>query len=141
MNFFFRKKYKRNIKNQSLKKNKLLYSNFGLKFLNGGILDLQFLEFIRYTCIKIFTKICKLYFRIFINQSVFKKSKNSRMGKGLGKFLKKIFNIKQGQILVELININNKYLLKNILNIFFRKISKNIILTCNIFFKKRYHNL
>jgi ribosomal protein L16 len=138
--FILKKKFKRKIKNQSLKKNILIFSNFGLKFLSGGILNLNSIEIIRRICIKIFSKLCKLFFRVFIQQAITKKVKNSRLGKGSGKFHKFIFNIKQGQILVELLNIANIYKIKNLLNMVFKKFSKNLIFIYNLFFRHRYFN-
>jgi large subunit ribosomal protein L16 len=125
--FILKKNFKRKIKNQSLKKNILIFSNFGLKFLSGGLLSLNSIEIIRRLCIKIFSRLCKLYFRIFIKQVITKKVKNSRLGKGSGKFHKFIFNIKQGQILLELLNIANIYKIKNLLNMIY-----------NLFFRHRF---
>jgi ribosomal protein L16 len=136
--FIIKKQFKRKIKNQSLKKNILIFSNFGLKFLSGGILNLNSIEIIRRLCVKIFSKLCKLFFRVFIKQAITKKVKNSRLGKGAGKFYKFIFNVKQGQILVELLNITNIYKVKNLLSTILKKFSKNLIFIYNLFFRYRY---
>merc|ERR1712224_398385 len=129
--------YKRKIKNQSLKKNLLVFSNYGLKILSGGCFYMHHIDIVRKICLRLFTKTCKLFFRVFINQTTTKKSKNSRLGKGAGKFYKFICNIKQGQIIVELLNIYNINKIKLLVSFIVKKFSKKLIFVYNLFFRTR----
>lgn len=62
----------------------------------------------------------KLWISIIRNHPISKKSKNSRMGKGAGKFLRLCTRVKKNSMFLEFLNMN-PLILKKILNYFSKK--------------------
>lgn len=62
----------------------------------------------------------KLWISIKRNYPISKKSKNSRMGKGVGKFLRLCTRVKKNSMFLEFLNMN-PIILKKILNYFSKK--------------------
>ncbi len=127
--------------------NNLRYGNLGLKFLKSYniehiyMLELKKkLKFFLNLKKKIFNRNLWIFFKS--NLPISKKSKNSRMGKGKGSFLRLSCRIKKNTIFLEFLNLN--YLILNKIILLFKKknclkikvLKKNNI---NIFFKK--HNI
>lgn len=121
----------------------LKYGNLGLKFTKSYSLEFIYMFELKKK-LKFFLTLKKKIFNrnlwIFLNGNtpISKKSKNSRMGKGKGSFLRLSCRLKKNLIFIEFLNIN--FLILNKINNFFKKknnlntkiIKKNKI---NIFYK------
>lgn len=130
----------------------LKYGNSGLKFIKSYNIEFIYIVGLKKK-LKFFLTLKKKTFNrnfwIFLNRNtpISKKSKNSRMGKGKGSFLRLSSRLKKNLIFIEFLNIN--LIILNKINTFFKKknnlktklIVKN---TINIFFKKTnlcYYNI
>ena len=98
---------------RSIKKTKLVYGNSGFIILKTIQFEYAYFYLIR-KFLKFFFKFkysLDNYFKIWVflkaNFPVSKKSKNSRMGKGKGAFIRWMIKINQGSTLLEFKNINN----------------------------------
>lgn len=103
---------------------KLKYGNVGLKFLKEYNIEYVYLFELKRK-LKFFLTLRKKIFNnnlwIFLqgNSPVSKKSKNSRMGKGKGSFLRLSCRVKKNMIFMEFLNLN--FLILNKITLFFRK--------------------
>ena len=130
----------------------LQYGNIGLKITKSYDLEYIYmfelrkkLKFFLTLRKKIFNK--KLWVNLIGNYPISKKSKNSRMGKGKGAFLRLSCRLKKNTIFMEFLNLNF-IILKKIIYIYNKKTNMNlkIIKTdeIDIFFKKKnisYYNI
>lgn len=124
---------------------KLKYGNVGLKFLKEYNIEYIYLFELKKK-LKFFLTLRKKIFNnnlwIFLqgNLPVSKKSKNSRMGKGKGSFLRLSCRVKKNMIFMEFLNLN--YIILNKITNYFKK-KNNLHLKIikkdnfNIVFKKK----
>lgn len=131
---------------------KLKYGNVGLKFLKEYNIEYIYLFELKRK-LKFFLTLRKKIFNnnlwIFLqgNSPVSKKSKNSRMGKGKGSFLRLSCRVKKNMIFMEFLNLN--FIILNKITLFFKKknnLKVRIIKkdNFNIIFKKKnicYYNV
>jgi large subunit ribosomal protein L16 len=73
----------------------------GLRVLESCRLTPKQLESIRRVFVRLTRREGRFFIRVFINHSTTKKSKGSRMGKGVGSFDKEVIDVKAGQIIFE----------------------------------------
>ena len=116
----------------SLRKLKLRYGNFGIFFYQQGRVEFNYLLFVK----KILKKLTKKNFRKKMQKRIWfffaknwtltKKSKNSRMGKGKGSFLRWCYRMRAGTVLLEFIGYDFLILYK-IRNIIQRKIPLKLV--------------
>ena len=114
-------------------RNKYKVNKSNLKFGNLGFIvlkNIQF-EYIYFYIIKKFLKyffkfkyVSNNYFKIWVflkaNFPISKKSKNSRMGKGKGSFIRWLVKLNQGSSIIEFKNVN--FYRVNKLNLYWNKI-------------------
>lgn len=131
---------------------KLKYGNIGLKFLKSYSIEYIYLFELKKK-LKFFLTLRKKMFNrdlwIFLqgNFPVSKKSKNSRMGKGKGSYLRLCCRVKKNTIFMEFLNLNI-VILKKIMFFFKKKNNLNLKIikkdNFNIIFKKKnicYYNV
>ena len=130
----------------------LQYGNIGLKITKSYDLEYIYmfelrkkLKFFLTLRKKILNK--KLWVNLIGNYPISKKSKNSRMGKGKGAFLRLSCRLKKNTIFMEFLNLNF-IILKKIIYIYNKKNNMNLKLVkteeIDIFFKKKnisYYNI
>lgn len=104
--FKYKKPYKKKIKNSKF--NLLLKYFMGIRVLESCRLTLKQIETIRRVFVRTTKREGKFFIRIEANQIITKKSKSSRMGKGVGSFDSIVMDIKPGQILFEFTFIDLK---------------------------------
>ena len=100
----FTKIYKKKIKN--FRFNCLTVGIIGIRSLESIRITPTQLESIRRVVVRKTQRQGKLWLRSFIDQSLTKKSKGSRMGKGTGAINLWVLDIKVGQILLEISTIS-----------------------------------
>ena len=103
----------KNRNKRKIKKTKLTYGNSGFIVLKTVQFEYAYFYLIR-KFLKYFFKFkysLGSYFKIWVflkaNFPVSKKSKNSRMGKGKGAFIRWMIKVNQGSTLLEFKNLNN----------------------------------
>jgi large subunit ribosomal protein L16 len=102
----FKKVYKKKIKN--IKFNSVCVGIIGIRARESGRLTPKQLEAIRRVIVKITKRAGKFWLRIFVDQPLVKKSKGSRMGKGVGNIALWVMDVKVGQIILEISAITIK---------------------------------
>ena len=131
---------------------KLKYGNIGLKIIKNYDLEYIYmfelrkkLKFFLTLRKKILNK--KLWINLIGNYPISKKSKNSRMGKGKGSFLRLACKLKKNTIFMEFLNLNF-IILKKIIYLFNKKNNMSLKIIKNgdidVFFKKKnisYYNI
>jgi large subunit ribosomal protein L16 len=104
--FKYKKVFKKKIKNSKF--NLLLKYFMGIRVLESCRLTLKQVETIRRVFVRVTKREGKFFIRVQANQILTKKSKSSRMGKGVGSFDSAIIDIKPGQIIFEFTFIDLK---------------------------------
>lgn len=102
----YKKLYKKKIKN--FKFNFLVEGIMGVRVLESCRITLKQLEAIRRIFVRVTKREGRFFIRMHLNQSVTKKSKGSRMGKGVGSIDKWVIDVKPGQIIFEFTHLNEK---------------------------------
>jgi len=105
-------------------KTKLDFGNLGLKFDKNYTFEKLHLLFLKKKLKFFLKKKLKnqnMWFFLIENFSVFKKGKNSRMGKGKGIFQRKSYMVKKNKKFLEFLNLNVLFLKK--ISYFFKKFS------------------
>ena len=130
----FKKRYKNKNFNTKIK---IRFGISALKFCKNYIIESSYLSFLKKK-IKFFFKKRKrkdlmVWFFLSKNFPISQKSKNSRMGKGKGIFIRTVTRVSKNKIFLEFSNMNI-ILLKKISNIFKKK---NNVIT-KIIFKKNF---
>ena len=77
------------VKNNQRNSIKVNYGNFGLKAISSGFLMFKQIEAARRCIARVTNRNSKIWIRIYPKHILTKKSKNSRMGKGVGSFFVK----------------------------------------------------
>lgn len=95
----YKKYFKKSIKN--IKFNNLRYGLIGIRLLESCRLTPKQLESIRRVFVRLTKRAGKFWICVFLNQTVTKKSKGSRMGKGVGALDSWIIDVKAGQVVLE----------------------------------------
>jgi ribosomal protein L16 len=80
----------------------------GLRVLESCRLTIKQLESIRRVFVRLTRREGRFLIRVFLNQSTTKKSKGSRMGKGVGPIDDWVIDVKAGQIVIEFTFLNDK---------------------------------
>jgi len=106
-----KKSIKKNFKN---KKINILFSKFFILSLSFTKISYKQLESARRAIVRKNLKFCFILNKIKPFFNLTKKSKKSRMGKGIGKFNTKIYNLKPGNLVFEVIGINTLLSIKSI---------------------------
>lgn len=114
----FNKAKKGKLKGFETKSNNLVFGFFGLKSLTSKKIKLCQIESLRKIFEKKIMKTCKFWFRIFPTKAIFKKTVDSRMGKGKGFFNFFCVPIKSGTVLLEISGIS--YILAKKINKFLK---------------------
>lgn len=100
-------KYQKNRnKGISLRRNSLIFGNYGLKSISSGFLNFKQIESARKTLVHNFGKNNKILIRIFPDKVITKKPLEVRMGKGKGSIHDWVSVIKPGIIIFEVKNEN-----------------------------------
>jgi large subunit ribosomal protein L16 len=112
--YSFKKIYKKKIKN--VKFNSIKIGIVGIRALESGRLTPKQLESIRRILVRLTKRAGKFWLRVFVDQPLVKKSKGSRMGKGIGNIDLWVMDVKLGQIILEISAITIKIAKKVVLN-------------------------
>ncbi|AGS06665.1 50S ribosomal protein L16 [Candidatus Carsonella ruddii] len=102
----FLKYQKKRNKGISVKRNFLVFGNYGLKAINNGFLNFKQIESARKSLVHNFGKNSKILIRIFPDKVITKKPLEVRMGKGKGNISDWVSVIKPGIIIFEVKNSN-----------------------------------
>lgn len=81
---------------------KVNFGIFGLKAISSGFLTFKQIEAARRCIARLTNRNSKIWIRIYPKHVLTKKSKNSRMGKGVGNFLCNVYFVKEGTIIFEI---------------------------------------
>jgi large subunit ribosomal protein L16 len=111
----YKKLYKKKSKNYKF--NSLIQGIMGIRVLESCRLTIKQLESIRRVFVRVTKREGRFNIRVNINQSVTKKSKGSRMGKGVGAIDKWVIDVKPGQFIFEFSQLNEKAYIKFLLGI------------------------
>lgn len=122
-NYKYKKNFKKKFKN--FKFNTLIAGMYGIRVLDSCILTPKQLETIRRVFVRLTKRDGKFLIRIPINQSVTKKSKGSRMGKGTGSIDSWVMDVNAGSIIFEF-SFFNKSIIKNFISEIKKKLSPRI---------------
>ena len=80
----------------------------GLRVLESCRLTSKQLESIRRVFVRLTKREGRFLIRVFLNQSITKKAKGSRMGKGVGPLESWVIDVKAGQLIFEFTFLNEK---------------------------------
>lgn len=75
---------------------------FGLKAISSGFLMFKQIEAARRCIARLTNRNSKVWIRVYPKHVLTKKSKNSRMGKGVGSFLCHVYFVREGAIIFEI---------------------------------------
>lgn len=111
----FIKIHKKSIKSSfSNKRNNILFSKFYIISLSFIKISHKQLESARRAIVRKNSKFCFILNKLNPFFYLTKKSKKSRMGKGVGKVYSKVYNLKPGIVVFEVIGINSLLSIKSI---------------------------
>ncbi|AFP83632.1 50S ribosomal protein L16 [Candidatus Carsonella ruddii] len=110
--FKFIKFHKGRNKGITLKRNILIYGNYGLKSLSNGFLNFNQIESARKSIVRHLGKNSKFWIRILTDKVITKKPLEVRMGKGKGSVFDWVSVIKPGLIIFEVFNLNRNIVIK-----------------------------
>jgi large subunit ribosomal protein L16 len=102
----YKKLYKKKIKNFNF--NLLVEGIMGIRVLESCRITLKQIEAIRRIFVRVTKREGRFFIRVQLNQSVTKKAKGSRMGKGVGSIDSWVIDVKPGQLLFEFTHLNDK---------------------------------
>lgn len=105
LNSKYKKIHRKKWKNTKF--NSLTQGIMGLRVLESCRLTPKQLESIRRVFVRLTKREGRFLIRVFINQSVTKKPKGSRMGKGVGPINSWVIDVKAGQIIFEFTFLND----------------------------------
>lgn len=107
--FFFKKSFRKYLKNTVLKKPSfcnLVFGDFGLKCLENNWMRYIHFQILRLAVVRVSTKRAKVWFRFSLNIPITRHSRNARMGKGKGSLKSFAAGIAKGSIVVEFSGVN-----------------------------------
>lgn len=110
LNTKYKKLYKKKSKNFSF--NTLIHGIMGVRVLESCRITLKQIESIRRTFVRVTKREGRFSIRMHLNQSSTKKSKGSRMGKGVGSIDSWVIDVKPGQLIFEFTHLNEKAYIK-----------------------------
>ena len=108
----YKKQFKKKIKGNTSKGQKILFGIFGLKSLEFTRLTSRQIESARKIISRKIKRLGKLWIRVYPDIPVTSKSTGNRMGKGKGSFDRWVFKVKPGQILFEISGISEEIAFK-----------------------------
>lgn len=118
-NYKFKKNFKKKLKNYNF--NNLIIGMYGIRILDSCIITSKQLETIRRVFVRLTKRDGKFFIRVPINRTITKKSKGSRMGKGIGNVDSWVIDVVAGSIIFEF-----SYLNITVINDFIYEIKKKL---------------
>jgi len=106
LNYKYKKIHKKKWKSPRF--NHLTEGIMGLRVLESCRLTSKQLESIRRVFVRLTKREGRFLIRVFLNQSITKKAKGSRMGKGVGPLESWVIDVKAGQLIFEFTFLNEK---------------------------------
>lgn len=129
INYKFKKGFKKKLK--SFNFNALIIGMYGIRILESCIITSKQLETIRRVFVRLTKRDGRFFIRVPINRSVTKKSKGSRMGKGIGNVDSWVIDVKAGSIIFEF-----SYFNIIVINTFIFEIQKKLSAKVEIVFRE-----